>query len=138
MRRAFGSCEPCVDLALHELPLEAPVLQIPPHRIRDENRVLGAPRYGPSAQEPILPGTAVETATRGIDATCIGGKQRALLGRRLLHTMPQDGESGIALPFSSCSSAPTKELGELAAASGVTVHLETRSWPCTNPVPYAR
>ena len=115
LRRAFGSCEPLIDLCVSEPALEAAVLQIPPHRIGDEDRVLRAPRHGRGTQEPILPGPAAQTRKRSIHAARIGGKQRALLGRRLLHHGGRKmAKAEIARLLILLERDSAEELGELA------------------------
>ena len=61
-----------------DLAVDAIGLQIPPHRIHNEDRVLGPPRNGRRAEKPVLPWTAAQARKAG-DAGA--AKEIAALGK---------------------------------------------------------
>ena len=79
-RAALRASEPRVDLLAQDLAPQAVRLQIPPHGVLDEDRVLRAPRERGCAQHPVLPRASGKVCESGVHAARVGLEQRALGG----------------------------------------------------------
>src|SRR5256884_5822087 len=125
-RAAQRASKPRVDLLAQDLAPQAVRLQIPPHRMLDEDRVLRAPRERGCAQHPVLPRASGKVCDPGVHAARVGLEQRALGGGCLREHLAGDpAKPEQAGPAVLLESHPAEQLRQLPGGEPPReVHLE--------------
>ncbi len=106
LRAAQRAAETLVDFVTQHLPVKAEVLELPPHRVYDEDGVLGKPSGWSRAEQQVFPGTRAQACQTVIHPARIGLNGRALLGcrqakARLRHLPEAEYARGLVLLQSS-------------------------------------